>query len=118
MGSGVVLVVDDEDAIRLSLRDYLEQHGYSVLVASDGVGAIQHLVDSAVDVIVTDYRMDLFGGDYWIRFLQRFCTDIPVYVISGYLPTEVDVPFPVVSKPFDYAQLERLIARETPSGQG
>ena len=65
-----VLLVEDEDAIRLTLRDYLERKRYRVRVASDGVGAIKHLLDGSVDVIVTDYRMEVLGGDYWVRFLQ------------------------------------------------
>ncbi|MCK4514719.1 MAG: response regulator [Spirochaetaceae bacterium] len=112
MASQTVLVVDDDDAVRLSLRDYLIEHGHQVLVASDGVGAIQHLIDSTISVIVTDYRMDLFGGDYWIRFLKRFCSGTPVYVISGFLPPEVEIPFPVLTKPFSYGELERRISQE------
>ncbi len=112
MASQTILVVDDDDAVRLSLRDYLVEHGHRVLVASDGVGAIQHLIDNTVSVIVTDYRMDLLGGDYWVRFLKRFCSETPVYVISGFLPPEVEIPFPVLTKPFSYGELERRISQE------
>lgn len=112
MASQTILVVEDDDAIRLSLRDYLVNHGHQVLVASDGVGAIQHLIDSSVSVIVTDYRMDLLGGDYWVRFLERFCSETPVYIISGFLPPDIEVPFPVLTKPFDYGELERRISKE------
>ena len=74
--STTILLVEDEDAIRLTLRDYLERKSYRVLVASDGVGAIKQLLDNSVDVIVTDYRMEILGGDYWLRFLQKFCSDL------------------------------------------
>jgi len=93
------------------LRDYLVAHGHEVLVASDGVGAIQHLIDSTVSVIVTDYRMELLGGDYWVRFLERFCSETPVYIISGFLPPEIRVPFPVLTKPFNYGELEQRISQ-------
>ncbi len=112
MGDGVtILLVEDEDAIRLTLRDYLERKGYSVLVASDGVGAIKHILDSPVDVIVTDYRMEILGGDYWIRFLQRYCPEKLVLITSGFLRPEFPIPFEVLYKPFDYAELEELITR-------
>ncbi len=104
-----VLLVDDEDAIRLTLRDYLERKEYTVLVASDGVGAIKHILDSKIDIIITDYRMDIFGGDYWIRFLERFCPDHKVIVTSGFLRPDFQIPFPVMYKPFDYAELEGAI---------
>lgn len=109
-GSSTVLVVEDEDAIRLTLRDYLEGKGYSVLVASDGVGAIKQLLDHEVGTIITDYRMDVLGGDYWMKFLQRFCSGKRIIVVSGFLRPEVEVPFTVLYKPFDYSDLEALLS--------
>ena len=60
--SYTILIVEDEDAIRLTLRDYLKKKGYEVLVASDGVGAIKLMLDNEVDLIVSDYRMNVLGG--------------------------------------------------------
>lgn len=105
-----VLIVEDEDSIRLTLRDYLKNKGYPVVVASDGVGAIKQLLDHAVEVIVSDYRMDILGGDYWIRFLKEYCMDKKVIITSGFLKPEFPIPFPVLYKPFDYSELERLVA--------
>lgn len=106
-----ILLVEDEDAIRLTLRDYLQRKNYKVLVASDGVGAIKHLLDDSVDVIVTDYRMEVLGGDYWIRFLQHFCPETLVIITSGFLRPEFPIPYEVLYKPFDYVELEELIER-------
>lgn len=107
--SGVVLVVEDEDSIRLTLRDYLRKKGHEVIVASDGVGAIKQILDHPVRLVVTDYRMDILGGDYWIRFLQEFCADKKVIITSGFLQPEFPIPFPVVFKPYDYSELEALV---------
>jgi CheY-like chemotaxis protein len=107
--SPVILVVEDEDSIRLTLRDYLKKKGHDVVVASDGVGAIKQILDRRVDLIVTDYRMDILGGDYWIRFLKEFCPEKRVIITSGFLQPEFPIPFPVVYKPYDYAELESLI---------
>jgi CheY-like chemotaxis protein len=107
---GSVLLVEDEDAIRLTLRDYLVNKGYQVLVASDGVGAIKQLLDHKVDLIVTDYRMDILGGDYWIKFLHKYCSDIKIFITSGFLRPEFPIPFEVLYKPFDYSELESMIA--------
>jgi DNA-binding response OmpR family regulator len=107
--SGRVLLVEDEDAIRLSLRDYLKLKGYEVLVASDGVGAIKLLLDHEVDIVVTDYRMDILGGDYWIRFLERFCPELDVIITSGFLKPDFAIPFEVLYKPFDYIELEERV---------
>lgn len=105
-----ILIVEDEDSIRLTLRDYLINKGYTVIVASDGVGAIKQLLDNNVAVIVSDYRMDILGGDYWIRFLKEYCKDKKVIITSGFLKPEFPIPYPVLYKPFDYSELEKMIA--------
>ncbi len=107
-----ILIVEDEDSIRLTLRDYLKKKGYQLYVASDGVGALKIILDHDIDIIVTDYRMSVLGGDYWIKFLEQFCSDKRVLITSGFLKPEFSIPFPVIYKPFDYAELEQRIAEE------
>ncbi|MBN2510095.1 MAG: response regulator [Spirochaetales bacterium] len=110
MPEKLVLIVEDEDAIRLTLRDYLIKKGFNVVVASDGVGAIKQILDHHIDVIVSDYRMNILGGDYWIKFLHSFCNDKKVIITSGFLRPDFEVPFEVLYKPFDYAQLADMVA--------
>jgi DNA-binding NtrC family response regulator len=110
-GKPTILIVEDEDSIRLTLRDYLKKKNHEVIVASDGVGAIKQILDHPVDLVVTDYRMDILGGDYWIRFLKEFCADKKVIITSGFLQPEFPIPFPVVYKPYDYSDLEALITK-------
>lgn len=104
-----VLIVEDEDSVRLTLRDFLQSKGYQVLVASDGVGAIKQILDHHVKVIVSDYRMEVFGGDYWMKFLNRFCSDREIIITSGFLRPEFSIPFEVMYKPFDYARLAEKV---------
>lgn len=105
----VILIVEDEDSIRLTLRDYLVKSGLEVVVASDGVGAIKQLLDYPVKIIVTDYRMDILGGDYWVRFLKRFCQDIHVILTSGFLKPEFPVPYDLIVKPYSYSDIEAKV---------
>jgi len=105
-GSGYVLIVEDEDSIRIPLKEYLTRVGFSVLVASDGVGAIKHILDHPITAIVTDYRMDILGGDYWVRFLARFCPGQKVLVTSGFLKSDLPLPFEVLTKPYSFVELE------------
>ncbi|MDA3810117.1 MAG: response regulator [Spirochaetaceae bacterium] len=106
-----ILIVEDEDAIRLTLREFLTRKGYEVFVASDGVGAIRQLLDHSIGIIISDYRMPSLGGDYWIRFLQKYCNEQKILITSGFLSPEVPIPFPVLYKPFDYSSLEEMIAK-------
>ncbi len=108
----VILIVEDEDSIRLTLRDFLRKKGYTVLVASDGVGAIKQILDNDIAMIITDYRMNVLGGDYWIKFLEKFCATKKIFITSGFLKPEFSIPFKVIYKPFDYSELERMIAQE------
>jgi len=110
-----VLIVEDEDAIRLTLRDFLLGRGLPVLVASDGVGAIKQLLDHTVRVIISDYRMDVFGGEYWIKFLDRYCSECNIIVTSGFLRPEFSIPFEVMYKPFDYESIALRVEELLPS---
>jgi CheY-like chemotaxis protein len=112
MEDRLILLVEDEDSIRLTLRDFLRKKGYNVVVASDGVGAIKLLLDHEVDLIITDYRMSILGGDYWIKFLAKYCADKKVIITSGFLNPDFSIPFKVIYKPFDYSELEELISEE------
>lgn len=110
-GRSYVLLVEDEDGVRLTLRDFLQSRGLPVLVASDGVGAIKQILDHPIDMIVTDYRMDVFGGDYWMKFLEQFCSDKEIIITSGFLRPEFSIPFEVMYKPFDYGELAERIEK-------
>ena len=111
-----ILIVEDEDAIRLTLREYLSRKGYEVFVASEGVGAIMQLLDHKIDLIISDYRMPSLGGDYWIRFLQKYCSEQVILITSGFLSPEVPISFPVLYKPFDYSTLEEMIVKGFDNG--
>ncbi len=114
----IILLVEDEDSIRLTLRDYLRRKGYPILVASEGVGAIKQLLDHDIDLIVSDYRMEILGGDYWLRFLKRYCPQIKVIITSGYLKPSFPIDYPVLYKPFDYGTLEKMIRDLFPRESG
>jgi len=104
-----VLIVEDEDSIRIPLKDYLSRMGFTVLVASDGVGAIKQLLDFPIKFIITDYRMEVLGGDYWMRFLNRFCPDVKVLVTSGFLKSDLPLPFEFLPKPYSFKELEERL---------
>ena len=101
----VVLLVEDDEQVRLGIKRFLQSKGLDTLVASDGLAAIKVLLDEEVDVIVTDFKMQVLGGDYWIRFLQKHYGDKKIIVVTGFLGSDESLPFPVVCKPFEYGRL-------------
>ncbi len=108
-GHAHILIVEDEDLIRIPLKDYLTRTGFTVLVASDGVGAIKQLLDFPVSYIITDYRMETLGGDYWMRFLQRYCPEIKILVTSGFLKAALPIPYQFLAKPYSFKELEERL---------
>jgi two-component system response regulator AtoC len=79
-----VLVVDDEENIRLVLKTLLKKHGYEVEVADSGESALL-LVDSfGPDVILTDVRMPKMGGLDLLATLKAKQNPATVIVMSAY----------------------------------
>lgn len=112
----VVLVVEDEPAIRMILRDYLAGEGYHVLVAEDGEQAFAILASKPhLDLMVTDFRLP---GDLGVDIAEpavKLRPDLKVIFISGY-PAEIlesGSPItrkaPILAKPFDLDTLHEQI---------
>src|SRR5262245_66393741 len=79
-----VLVVDDEENIRLVLKTLLKRHGYDVEVADGGESALT-LVDSfGPDVILTDVRMPKMNGLDLLATLKAKQNPATVIVMSAY----------------------------------
>jgi two-component system, NtrC family, response regulator AtoC len=101
-----VLVVDDEENIRLVLRTLLKKHGYEVEVADSGEAALA-LVDSfGPDVILTDVRMPKMGGLDLLATLKAKQNTSTVIVMSAYGNVDLALEamkagaYDYVSKPF------------------
>ena len=85
-GRETVLLVEDEPAIRASLRHILEDHGYVVLEAGGGEEALTRWRSAArVDVVVTDVVMRGMTGPQLVKELAKVVPTMPVLYISGYL---------------------------------
>lgn len=85
-GNGeTILVVDDEDAVRDTLRHMLQGHGYRVLVASDGRQGMGCFVQQreAVRAIVTDIMMPVMDGVEFIKAVRSIDPTVPVIAMSG-----------------------------------
>jgi len=79
-----VLVVDDEENIRLVLRTLLRKHGYEVEVADNGEAALALVESFGPDVILTDVRMPKMGGLDLLATLRAKQSAATVIVMSAY----------------------------------
>jgi two-component system nitrogen regulation response regulator NtrX len=87
-----VLIVDDEAAIRESLRMILEFEGYRIEEATTGVEALQIVRDRPPDAILLDIRMPEMDGLEALKLMRERGYDMPVVVLSGHadVPTAVE----------------------------
>ena len=78
-----VLVVDDDRAVRDSLRRSLEFNGYEVVLAADGAEALVTLGVQHPDVVVIDVMMPRLDGIETTRALRAAGNDVPVLVLTA-----------------------------------
>ena len=79
-----VLVVDDEENLRLVVRTFLKREGYEVEVAASGEEALALVETFGPDVILTDVRMPRMGGLELLATLKAKGNDCTVIVMSAY----------------------------------
>lgn len=77
-----VLIVDDDDGIRASLRMALEDQGYHVDEAADGESALERVRATSPDVVVLDLMLPGMDGFECCRQLRR-SSDVPVLIVSA-----------------------------------
>jgi two-component system response regulator MprA len=78
-----VLVVDDDKAVRESLRRSLEFNGYDVSLASDGAEALAGIANSDPDVVVMDVMMPRLDGLEATKALRKAGNDLPILVLTA-----------------------------------
>lgn len=79
-----VLVVDDEENIRLLYKEELEDEGYQVTVAGTAAEAMEKIAQNKPDIITLDIKMPGMDGIEFMRKLKEEKSDIPVILCSAY----------------------------------
>jgi CheY-like chemotaxis protein len=110
--SPTILVVDDEPAIRELAASILEEEGYAVLEASDGLAALDIVEQADVDLVLSDIMMSRLDGYGLVRCLRSHGYLLPVVLMSavtvvpdGKIPGVKFIP-----KPFGIDQLCQMVA--------
>jgi len=115
-----ILVVDDEPDARDFLATVLEDNGYAVVLAKDGVEAISILEAGAPDLVTLDITMPEKSGVAVYRRLKESdeLKNIPVIIVTGvsgefekFISTRRQVPPPegYVSKPVDHERFLKMV---------
>lgn len=105
-----ILIVDDDETILYILRRFFIGEGFEVLVAKDGLEAMERLKAENLSLVLTDIKMPSFSGIDLIRFIRQNMKGIPTVAMTAYpylYPekrngNEVDAYF---RKPFDINEM-------------
>jgi len=116
-GSATVLLVEDEDAVRMGGVRALKSRGYTVHEASSGVEALEVYAEheGKIDIVVSDVVMPEMDGPTLLVELRKINPDIKFVFVSGYaedafarnLPS--DAKFGFLPKPFSLKQLATVV---------
>jgi DNA-binding response OmpR family regulator len=114
-----ILVVDDEDDIRVVVRQMLTAEGYIVLDAGDPHQALRLAGQQHVDLLLTDVVMPLMRGTELAQRLLAVVPSAKVLLMSAYKVAEITASgHPFLPKPFTpdvLLEKVRLVLRDDPS---
>jgi DNA-binding NtrC family response regulator len=102
-----ILIIDDEKAIRNTLKEVLEFENYHVESAEDGFSGLDLLDQKKYDLVFCDIKMPKMDGIEFLDFIQKKNPEIPVVMISGHGNIETAVEslkkgaYDYIQKPLD-----------------
>lgn len=114
---GKILVVDDEERLRTSLKTMLESDGFSVETAEDGQVGLDKLLAATYDIAVVDLIMPVKDGMWLINEVSRQEIRTGLVVATGYGTVDLAVnamkkgAWDFIQKPVDYELLKMVIVR-------
>lgn len=116
-GHGRVLVVEDEDAVRIFATEALRRQGYEVLQACDGLEALDVMEDHnhEVDLVVSDVKMPEMDGPTLFKELRSHNPELKFIFVSGYTDDaftktlDDDAEYTFLPKPYTLAQIAEVV---------
>ena len=114
----LILIIDDEAAIREITKETLKAHGYKAMTASDGAEGVAIFAENKrrIKVVITDIMMPVMNGTAAILALKKINPDVKIIAASG-LATKGQIPTPLdsnvqafVTKPYTAEKLLKTLA--------
>ncbi|PEQ13149.1 hybrid sensor histidine kinase/response regulator [Novosphingobium sp. PC22D] len=114
-GGGRILLVEDEDPVRLIAERALSRQGYEVVAARDGEEGLDHVANGGVfDLVVSDVVMPSMDGPTMAREIRKVAPAMPLLFMSGYAEEQLRKEIGIerawfMPKPFSVQQLSEKV---------
>ena len=114
-----VLIADDEQAIRDTVRMILEYEKFTVVQAEDGPGALARVAAGGVDLVLLDIKMPVIDGMRVLETLREQHPELPVVMISGHATIDTALEatrlgaYDFMQKPIDRERLIIVVRNAT-----
>ena len=115
--NAVILVVDDEKAIRIGLRQALREQGYDVMLAETAEEALTKVEENLPDLVISDIRLPQMDGIEFLRKSRQHDPNLTFIVMTGFGNADTAVEatrlgaYDYVQKPFKMDRLLLLVER-------
>jgi len=112
-----ILIVEDKDSMAQMLRETLEAEGYHIVIATDGHEGIRRIMDSNIDLVLSDLKLPKKDGIAVLKAVKAESPLAPVIMMTAFGTVETAVAamkegaFDFITKPFDTDHLLLLIKR-------
>jgi two-component system, cell cycle sensor histidine kinase and response regulator CckA len=125
MGTGTILLVEDEEALLKITAERLSECGYTVLQARDGMHALEiaRSYDEPIHLLLTDIMMPRMGGLALARSMSELRPGIRILFMTGHAEREASYRDAIrsgaesIQKPFSHEQLTRLVRQMLDAAQ-
>jgi DNA-binding NtrC family response regulator len=110
-----ILIVDDEEGMRIALSEALARSGFDLTCCCDGLEAVQALKDEAYAMVITDIKMPRLDGLGVLREVKKCAPETPVVMITAYGTVDTAVEAmkegacDYLLKPFSFENLLEIV---------
>ncbi len=112
-----ILIVDDEQNMRVALFEALSRNGHEVAVAENGQMALEMIARQPPELVITDIKMPGMDGLELLRQVKALRPELPVVIMTGFATVDTAVEamkqgaFDYLLKPFPVEVIEETVAR-------
>ncbi len=123
MSTANILIVDDEELVRWSLRERLRRDGYGVSEAGTGAHALEQVAAGGMDLVLLDFRLPDTDGLAVLRRIKELAPEMPVILMTAFSTVENAVEamrlgaYHYVHKPFNLDEVALVVEKALETGR-